>query len=151
MKDDFTDRLLEESLKHYSRVSAPEGFEERLEARREAGDRRLEVLRWFWLAPAAAALAALVLLVRPAAPPPAPALVGAWRAMPPPPALPVRARPRHTVPLRPHFRVLTAQELARLQLPAELLAPREEKPLTDLEVPEINIPPLRIGEETKEK
>ena len=147
MKDDFTDRLLEESLKQYSRVSPPEGFEERLKARLEAGLPRPEA-RWWWLAPAAVVLAAAVFFVRqraqhavPLPQPPPPPVVGAQRAVP---------LPRHPAP-RPRFRILTAQELAHLQLPAELLAPREEKPLTDLEVPEINIPPLRIGEETKEK
>ncbi len=160
MKDDFTGRLLEESLKQYSRVSPPEGFEARLKARLEAADRRPEAYRWRWLlVPAATAVALAVLWLRPApAPgPPAPAIVRA--NLPPAPAVAARrvvtrhAVPRHAVlpASRPRFRILTAQELARMDLPAELFAPREEKPLRDLEIPEITIPPLQMEEEVKEK
>ena len=67
MNDDFNDRLLEESLKQYSRVSPPEGFEVRLPVASPG------LSRWWLLVPAAAALATMLLLLpRPAPAPPSP-------------------------------------------------------------------------------
>lgn len=154
MKDDFTARLLDESLKQYSRVSPPEGFEARLKTRLEAGGRRLMAPRWWLVMSAAGSLALVLFLVRPAPlpPPPEVRLVST--------RLPIfwSKRPILTAPAtqpltRKGPRFLSAQELAHLELPAELFARPEEKPLRDLEVPELVIPPLSGGEDkaTKER
>ena len=146
MNDDFNDRLLEESLKQYSRVSPPEGFEVRLPAEK-AG-----ISRWWLLLPAAAALAtALLLLPRPAPAPQSPQTKPQTTA-----GIPqvIRVRIPHSgrrgdrIPQSRRFRVLTARELAQLDLSADLFAPPEERPLKDLEVPELEIKPLAGSEES---
>ncbi len=176
MKDNhFTDRLLEESLKQSSRVSAPEDFAERLAARaaREKTGRTGLNLRWL-LAPAAVALAlSLALIVlHPPSPRPAPGIVSVARQRETAEVPLPRPRNRQASPAGEHslrstvgralplgrseelrtagskFRTLTEQELARLQFPADLFAASPTKPLSDLEIPEINIPPLNGGQET---
>lgn len=140
MNDDFNDRLLEESLKQYSRVSPPEDFEVRLPAERPG------LSRWWLLVPAAAVLATtLLLLPRPA--PQRPALQAAY--LPPVPLTgPTRTvGARRAVPLRPRFRMLTGRELAHLSITADLFAQPEEKPMKDLEVPDLEIKPLAGSEE----
>ena len=141
MNDDFNDRLLEESLKQYSRVSPPENFEVRLPAEKPG------LSRWWLLVPAAAALATTLLLLPRPSPQRTPLQATLPHAVPVTrPATTVGAR--RAVPLRPRFRVLTARELAQLNLSADLFAPPEERPLKDLEVPELEIKPLAGSEES---
>ena len=131
--NNFTDRLLDASLKDYSRVSVPEGFRARpAEPRRRT---------WLWIpAIAAAALAGGIVMMPMPALPSAPPAVSAKFEVPAP-------QKRHTgrsgdLPHLPHPRALTAAELARVTLPAEFLTPYQEKPLTDLSVPEPIVKPL---------
>ena len=143
MNDDFNDRLLEESLKQYSRVSPPEDFEVRLPAEKPG------ISRWWLLLPAAAALATtLLLLPRPAPAPQSPQTKPQTTA-----GIPqvIRVRIPHSairIPQSRRFRVLTARELAQLDLSADLFAPPEERPLKDLEVPELEIKQLAGSEES---
>lgn len=149
MKEDFTDRLLDASLKAYSSVEVPDGFAGRLQAR----DQRLEARgrRWWWmLIPAAAALA-IALMMRPTPEPPQP--VVAVRIQPPtpisqPPAQ-AQAQVRRVAAHRakPKWRTLTAVELASADFPLEILRPMEERPIKDLEVPALEIKPLAGAEE----
>ena len=145
MKEDFTDRLLDSALKRYSSVEVPEGFAARLASRQSKGHSR----KWWWmLVPVAAALA-MVLVMRPA--PESLQPVVAVRTQPPtpspqPPAVTVAVR-RAPRAVKPRWRTLTASELASADFPLEILRPIEEKPLKDLEVPELEIKPLAGAEE----
>ena len=143
MKEDFTDRLLDSALRHYSSVEVPEGFAERLAAR-EAGYRLQAAGRkWWMLVPAAAALAAvLVFWPRPVAD--TPPTVAVVRPHPPPPIPQLPASPwRRAVRVaKPKWRTLTAIELASADFPLEILRPMESKPIKDLEIPELEIKPL---------
>jgi hypothetical protein len=144
--DDFTERLLDAGLREYSRVSPPERFALRTVPARPA---------WKWaLAAALPALAVALLLLRPE-PPTAPP---AYRVALPPAALPNAdprtwnlepgtSRPRRPQPAPRRFRELSGAELARMDLPVEFLAKFAVKPLTDLEVPDLNVKPLPGGEE----
>ena len=144
MKDDFTSRLLDAGLKECSRVSPPEDFAARVLANRTAI--RPAPLAWLgWLAiPAAAALAcAVVIVMHTNAPVSAPAC---YRAeMPAAHAERVVAVKRPSrVPFKPPFHTLTAVELASMNLPPELFATREEKPVADIAIPELTVTPLEI-------
>jgi hypothetical protein len=145
MNDNFNDRLLDASLKEYSRVSPPDDFASRVLAKPGA---RRPAWRWLWIpAVAAAALACGVLMMHPApkiAPAPAvafhPSTTAVERTVHP------YVVARHVAMKKepPPFHTLTAVEMASLTLPAELLAKQEEKPITDIVIPELTVAPLEI-------
>ncbi len=168
MNKEFIDKVLDEGLKNYSRVTPPEDLAALVAARAAAAqaggpEHWLRVAggwfprRWWLWAPAplaAAAMLAAMLLrppvetpgVRPTATPPVaartverPAVV---KSVATPPARRLRRRPSG-------LRVLTAADLAALQLPAELFRKdaAAEQPLPDLSIPELVIPAL--GSETE--
>jgi hypothetical protein len=122
--NDFTDRLLDAGLKEYSRVMPPANFTVR---------RPRPSFSWGWLLVPAAAAVALVMTVRPA---PLPSAPGRLVTVMEVPALSKHQEVVVAVSHRPpaQYRALTAVEIARLEMLPELFAPREEKPLTDLEV-----------------
>jgi hypothetical protein len=116
----FVDKVLDAGLKEYSRVTPPANFAVR---------RPRAKFAWGWLLVPAAAAVAMVVMMRPAPLPSAPARVVAVMEVP---ALP---KPKPVLAsYHPHARyhTLTAVEIARLEIPAELLAPRQETPITDL-------------------
>ncbi len=145
MNDNFTDRLLDASLKEYSRVSPPEDFAARVLAKRAA--RRLPLI-WLWIPAAAAALACGILMMRPVplAPAPlrltAPPLVGQVSL----PAVVRRSSKSGGQGCLPHceapFHTLTGVELASMTLPAELFAKQEE--ISEIVIPELTVAPLEI-------
>ena len=143
MNDNFNDRLLDASLQEYSRVSPPEEFASRVLAKAAAPrPARLAWLGWLAIPTAAAALACSVVMIRPA--PSAPPAVVAFHACPVVRHVAVRritARP----PSSPApFHTLTGVELASMSLPAELFAKQEEKPITEIVIPELTVAPLEI-------
>ncbi len=140
MSEQFHDRLLDESLKQYSRVEPPAGFEERLAARAE----RPRVWKlWWFLAPAAAAALGVAMFVKaPDAVPPVPMHVVHVSPRPAEPAPPIQKVRIATQAARSRYHTLTGAELARLSDFPELFAKREEKPVADLEIPDLVVTPL---------
>jgi hypothetical protein len=148
MNDNFTDRLLDASLREYSRVSPPDGF--------AAGVLSKDVARrpargWLWV-PAAAALACGILggilIARPMAPaPPAvavfhPSAIPVVRSVEP--SRLVAKGKQVAVRVDAPFHTLTGVELASMTLPPELFAQREEKPIADVVISPLTIAPLEI-------
>jgi hypothetical protein len=153
MKEDFTGKLLDAGLRRYSSVEVPEGFAERLAAKkaedpgREAGSRR-----WWWmLLPATAAVvAALVFWPRSTPRPPEqpPVALSPAPSLPPPGPSPLPAvRPVAARPAKPRWRTLSPSELAIADFPLQILSPWTEKPLKDLEIQPLEIKPLAGTEE----
>jgi len=168
---DHVDRLLDEGLKHYSRVEPPEDFAEKVrEAAERAGKAAERKVRWWLWAPVPAALAMLlfVTLMRQAPAPQRPSAAATPSSAPAPsahvapaapqarpapmiaavhPARAAAARPARVpvVPRRPRGpRVLTPEELARMAFPAEMFAAQQAEQLAipDLAIPELKIPAL---------
>jgi hypothetical protein len=144
MKEDFNDRLIEESLKQYSRVLPPENFEARLAAR--AARPRISPM-WWALIPAAATLGAVLMLRFPEPLPPEPGRVAIILPAPQVQTAPrARVRKRAVAP-HPRWHVLTGAELAKLSAFPGLFEKPAEKELKDLEVPELEVKPLAGSEE----
>jgi len=53
-------------------------------------------------------------------------------------------RPAGLPHFQPPFHTLTGVELASMTLPPELFAKQEEKPITDIVIPELTVAPLEI-------
>jgi hypothetical protein len=140
--DNFNARLLDASLKEYSRVTPPADLASRLLATKNVAPRAW--FGWLWI-PAAAALACGIVMMRPV--PPAPAPLGVHRAPVVQLARPVLAtavkKPSRTQ-RKPPFHVLTGAELASMTLPPELFATREEKPIDDIVITPLTVTPLEI-------
>jgi hypothetical protein len=146
-------RLLDAGLKNYSRVEAP-GVAPGM----PAGARHDRINWWLWL-PAPVAVAALLVLFaviarRPEAPPPvqrgiagappAPAFAGTQPS--PPTSVAMRARrPRAQVPA-PSIHVLSPEELAGMELPADLFP--QQPPPRPVATDEFVIPGITIREVT---
>jgi hypothetical protein len=147
MNDNFTNRLLDASLKGYSRVSPSEDFASRVLAK---GVARRPAWRWLWIpAVAAAALACGVLIMRPAPVARTPLVAFHPKASPivrtvQPPPLAVKHIVVKNEPAKPPFHTLTGVELASMTLPRELFAKQEEKPITEIVIPELTVAPLEI-------
>jgi hypothetical protein len=150
--NDFNDKLLDASLKEYSRVSPPDGFVVRQPARQR------ERMHWIKLFAPVAAAAVVITLVsihtdrpvqRPRPVHPIHTVIDV-QAAPLPQTLDLRplrklpkAAPGPETPWQgSRFRILTNAEIARMDLPAELFAPRVESPITELQVPELSVKPL---------
>jgi len=146
-------RLLDAGLKNYSRVEAP-GVAPGMPAR----TRHLRINWWLWL-PAPVAVAAVLTLLaviprRPVAPPPlqrgiagtppAPVFAGTQPSRPPSVAMRAR-RPRSQAPA-PSIHVLSPEELAGMELPADLF-PKQQPP-RPVATDEIVIPGVTIREVT---
>jgi hypothetical protein len=101
-------------------------------------------LAWLTVpATAAAALACGILMMRPMPMPAAPPVVSTFHA-----CVPVRRVAVNRNAIRPQapppFHTLTAVEMASMILPKELFAQQEEKPITDIVIPELTVAPLEI-------
>lgn len=144
--NDFTDRLLETGLKEYSRVTPPDGLAGNIAATLAAKPPRRSRLAWAWMLAPAMACAAMVMMMRPGPlptppvmtfrPGPLPALTAVVGAKAGPAASNQPKLVAEVIHRRPRvqYRTLTAIELARLDFPAELLAPREDTPIADLTI-----------------
>ena len=128
----FTDRLLDASLKEYTRVT-PQNLRLR---------RPISRAWWWLLAPVAVAVVAVLLPHQTPAPPPrlvahitAPEVSYASKYVT------IAPVPRHEK-LGTHFRTLSAAELAHINLPADLFVTPEEKPMTDLQMSDLSVKPL---------
>jgi len=153
MSKDKIDRLLEEGLRNYSRVEPPEDFAARLRERIEATARPASLLwRWWLWVPAPLAAAALVALWA-VLPPPTPVAPPVVRAVMPVADLRPTAerQPKRISPVAGHIqvvrwrrsiRVLSPEELASLQLPADLFP--KEPPAAELTIPDLSVPELKI-------
>jgi hypothetical protein len=149
-------RLLDAGLKNYSRVEAP-GVAPGM----PAGARHDRINWWLWL-PAPVAVAALLVLFaviprRPVAPPPvqrgiagtppAPAFAGTQPSRPPSVAMRARSRRagRSQAPA-PSIHVLSPEELAGMELPADLFLKQPPGPLAagEIVIPEITIREVTI-------
>jgi hypothetical protein len=137
MNDNFTDRLLDASLQQYSRVTPTDEFASRVLAQPVAPRRTW--LAWLTIPATAAALAGGILMMHPV-PMPAPPLVATFHACVPVRHVAVKRDAIHPPP----FHTLTAFEMARMTLPAELFATHEEKPITEIVIPELTVAPLEI-------
>lgn len=145
MNREFFDKLLDEGLKNYSRVDAPDDLAERVRARAaQPAPRRRP---WWVLAPAPIAAAAVLafVLLRPQPsevppPPPLTAEIASPALAPAAPKVVIRAN-RSKTRVQPRGpRPLSPEELASVRLPAGLFP--SVAPPDELVIPEITVSPL---------